>query len=307
MFASGKKWCLAIVACAVMVIAAASWAQPEGKKDAPGPAPGKEAVPRRVQMFWANSDTNKDGVVDLKEYVAVQEKTFARIDSDANRKLSRLELEKFSTPQKGAGGARAERPGAGRPGRRPEMVRRFVERRDADGDGKLSRSELPPQIADRFDAMDANGDGSLSGEEIGRGRQLGRQQPFGRQILMFWEKADTDKDGSLDPNEYAAVHKMIFSRMDTDGDAKLTREEFATPRRRGRQAGPPGEGRAGRGQDMIKRMFSDADANGDGKISRDEAPAQVGDRFDAIDSNSDGFLTIEEIQQAMRRRGGGTR
>jgi len=80
MFASGKKWCLAIVACAVMVIAAASWAQPEGKKDAPGPAPGKEAVPRRVQMFWANSDTNKDGVVDLKEYVAVQEKTFARRD-----------------------------------------------------------------------------------------------------------------------------------------------------------------------------------------------------------------------------------
>ena len=172
MFVSKKKWCVAIVVCAVMTIAATAWAQQQRRKSAPPRPPDPEATARRVKAFWKNADTNKDGVVDLKEYLAVQKKEFAR--------------------------------------------------------------------------MDANGDG------------------------------------------------------------KLTPQEFAAPRRQAPQTKKPAE-QAGRGQG-IKKIFANADANGDGKLSREEAPAQIGNRFDMIDSDGDGFITLQEIQQIMRgRRGGGGR
>ena len=172
MSVSKKKWSVAIVVCAMMVITATTWAQQQGRKAAPAPGTSQEARARRAQAFWKNADANKDGVVDLKEYLAVQKKEFAR--------------------------------------------------------------------------------------------------------------------------------------MDSNGDGKLTPQEFAAPRREGLRTKRPAEA-AGQGQG-IKKIFANADANGDGKISRDEAPAQIGNRFDMIDTNSDGFLTPEEIQQAMRgRRGGGGR
>ena len=173
MFLTKKKWCVAIVACAVMTIAATAWAQQQRRKSAPPRQPDPEATARRAKAFWKNADANKDGVLDLKEYLAVQKKEFAR--------------------------------------------------------------------------MDANGDG------------------------------------------------------------KLTPQEFAAPRREGARTKRPAEGRAGQGQG-IKKLFDNADANGDGKLSPDEAPAQIGNRFDMIDSDGDGFITLQEIQQVMRaRRGGGGR
>ena len=50
---------------------------------------------------------------------------------------------------------------------------------DRDGDGKLSRSELPERLQGLFDRADANRDGSLTGEEI---RKLAASQgpPVGR-------------------------------------------------------------------------------------------------------------------------------
>ena len=51
-----------------------------------------------------------------------------------------------------------------------------------------------------------------------------------------------------------------------------------------------------------------ADTNGDGMISRAEAQAQAGARFDAMDTNKDGFLTADEMKgpgaRMMERAGG---
>jgi hypothetical protein len=171
MFVPKKKWCVAIVACAVTMFAATAWAQQQRRKSPPPRQPDPEAAARRAKAFWKNADANKDGVVDLKEYLA--------------------------------------------------------------------------------------------------------------------------------------FHKKEFARLDTNGDGKLTPKEFAAPRREGSRTKRPAEGRAGQG---IQKIFANADANGDGKLSRDEAPAQIGNRFDMIDSDGDGFITLQEIQQVMRgRRGGGGR
>ena len=60
-------------------------------------------------------------------------------------------------------------------------------------------------------------------------------------------------------------------------------------------APPPGP----RGGGMMMR----ADTNGDGVVTRDEALAQAGQRFDRMDSNHDGRLTGDEMEQVGRRMG----
>jgi Ca2+-binding EF-hand superfamily protein len=45
----------------------------------------------------------------------------------------------------------------------PEQVFKSL---DANGDGKLTKDELPSRLADRFDLIDGNGDGVVSQDEF---------------------------------------------------------------------------------------------------------------------------------------------
>ncbi len=73
------------------------------------------------------------------------------------------------------------------------------------------------------------------------------------------------------------------------------------------QRAPTGEQAPNRDQpttvDLWERL-KNADRNSDGKISRDEAPAQLKENFDRIDSNRDGFLDKGEVEAMSRRRQG---
>lgn len=53
--------------------------------------------------------------------------------------------------------------------------------------------------------------------------------------------------------------------------------------------------------DQLLRQF---DRNGDGKISRDEAPERMRQRWDQIDTDHDGFVTLEELKARDARVGG---
>jgi len=154
------KWVVAIVACAVMITAATAWAQQEQQKKAAGRGTAKEAMARRVESFWKNADTNKDGVLDLKEYLAIQQKEFTRMDANGDGKLTREEM---AAPRKESPRARTkaqEQAGQG------EGIKRLFANADANGDGKISREEAPEQISNRFDRIDSNGDGFITVQEI---------------------------------------------------------------------------------------------------------------------------------------------
>jgi Ca2+-binding EF-hand superfamily protein len=45
---------------------------------------------------------------------------------------------------------------------------------DADGDGRVTRAELPQQLRQRFDRMDENSDGAIDAEEARAMARRGR-------------------------------------------------------------------------------------------------------------------------------------
>ena len=130
---------------------------------------------------------------------------------------------------------------------------------DANGDGKLSRAELPERFQGLFDRGDTNKDGFLTPDEIrkmvaaqapppetagqgrrgdGEGRGEGRggdgrggEMNFIRMDVVL-AAIDTDGDGILSAEEIRNAAASI-RKLDKDGDGTISREE-AMPGGRGR-------------------------------------------------------------------------
>lgn len=120
---------------------------------------------------------------------------------------------------------------------------------------------------------------------------------------------DLDHDGKVTASEFKQVEtqriERMFARLDANHDGKITREEMQAARERmaARRAGagrgpPPMAG----GGDFFFRMN---DANGDGAVTKAEMLAGVERRFNAADTNHDGWLSKGElIMMRQRARGG---
>jgi len=114
----------------------------------------------------------------------------------------------------------------------------------------------------------------------------------------------------------------VVAKFDKDGDGKLDEAERAEARKnrperpggegKGRPGGDkPGEGKPGEGKGRpgggAAELFKRADKNGDKKLTEDEVPAQAWARLSKADKDSDGSVTIEELQAAGGNRPGGDR
>ncbi len=84
-------------------------------------------------------------------------------------------------------------------------TRDYLQRTDADGDGRISPDEYLQWMLYAFDRMDRNGNGVLEPEEQpgGRGKPITREQQK-QVILERFGKQDADGDGYLSARELMA-------------------------------------------------------------------------------------------------------
>ena len=90
--------------------------------------------------------------------------------------LAALSTAAMAQPGGGGGGGGGGRGGGGRPGGDPSMFIDRMMEMDANGDGKLSRDEVPEQFGARLFEGDANADGFLTREELQTAMETMRQR-----------------------------------------------------------------------------------------------------------------------------------
>lgn len=124
----------------------------------------------------------------------------------------------------------------------------------------------------------------------------------------LFEQFDANNDGLLQASEIPEFMRERIMAADTDGDGAVSREELRALRS---QFGGPGGGQDVSPQERLTRMMEMLDPDGDGKIRVDQLPERFRERFSEADTNADGYLSVEEVEAALRamgeRRGGGDR
>jgi Ca2+-binding EF-hand superfamily protein len=112
------------------------------------------------------------------------------------------------------------------------------------------------------------------------------------------KQADTNGDGMISRDEAKALPRILehFDEIDANHDGQITADELRAFHEKMR-------GEKGK---HLGAMFKKLDTDGDGRISRAEAQAapRLAERFDAIDANKDGFITMDEMKAAHAKREG---
>jgi Ca2+-binding EF-hand superfamily protein len=111
-----------------------------------------------------------------------------------------------------------------------------------------------------------------------------------------FEKADKDSDGTLDKEEAKAMPRVAknFDSIDTDKDGTVDLNEVkASMEKAGKAMHQKGEA-----------AFKKADKDNDGTLDKEEAKAmpRVAKNFDAIDTDKDGTVSLEEIHTHMKSK-----
>jgi Ca2+-binding EF-hand superfamily protein len=158
-------------------------------------------------------------------------------------------------------------------------------RMDSNHDSRISGSEHAAATLARFTQMDADHDGKLTAAELAAAREA--------------------TQGEAPDSSKAVDVGSLFEALDTDHDGKVSTAEMEAAHTR-----PPGHGAAivksatpaAKVPATLTGVAASMDGNHDGVISAEEYAVIGHARFDRIDRNHDGFVTIAEWQAS---HGGG--
>ena len=119
----------------------------------------------------------------------------------------------------------------------------------------------------------------------------GARVAFADNEADMFKKMDTDGDGKISADEFAAAGKEKFTKMDTNGDGKISVDEMkADLEKHQKMMAKPGA------KEMISEKVKMMDTNNDGYISEDEFMAGQKTMFDKMDTDHDGYLTKSELK-----------
>ena len=146
------------------------------------------------------------------------------------------------------------------------------------------------------------------GQGANDGDRAQKRQAHVERIL---ERFDANQDGQITLDEVQALRTKHFQQMDADGNNLVSFEEFENfkaakqQERQAQNEGTPNNNRRHGRKHCGKRdagsRFANLDISGDSQLSIDEFTAQVR-LFNRWDTNEDGVITTEELNQRPQRQ-----
>lgn len=185
------------------------------------------------EVLFKRLDRDGDGKLTREEAPARMRENFERIDANSDGSIGLAEFREVA--------ARLGAPG-GRPPANAGGVAPLLRILDADGNGEVSAEEIKnaPQALLK---LDRNGDGKLTRDELpgpppGAGPD-GR--PGAEQMLRRLKEADRNSDGKLQKDEAPPFIAAVFARADRNSDGELDEEELKAMLERMDQRRPKGD------------------------------------------------------------------
>ncbi|MBE7557490.1 hypothetical protein HS125_00500 [bacterium] len=248
-------------------------AQPGGASATVGAAtaggPTSPAYPSDPVEFVRRFDRNRDGRITRGEIPSATD--FAEMDQNDDGVLDRWEIELAGLTTR-------------------EEVEAFLGRRDRDGSGGLSATELPVS-ATRYAILDADVDKQISPRELEGVVYLAlrRREPVA---------AARPPQLTGDPEDPAGLFERSVARWDADKDGRITRGEFTGPATMWEFLDRNGDGEVTAEEireaqaafrTMARQRSMELDTDRDGRISRQEFKG--GDEeWKLMDRNRDGYI-----------------
>ncbi len=177
---------------------------------------------------------------------------------------------------------------------------------DSNLDGKITQQEAnrSEKLKQAFNDADSNQDGGIDASEfsafIAKSADSGAAQSGSAQpgAQTSFNQLDSNRDGKLSRSETQSDHKLSqqFQSIDKDRDGAINPSEFSAFTGQSGQAG---------GQ---RASFEQLDSNRDGYLSTQEVQEQsrVAQQFTTADANGDGYLDQQEYLAAAGGAGSTT-
>jgi Ca2+-binding EF-hand superfamily protein len=150
--------------------------------------------------------------------------------------------------------------------------------------GPMTPEQVDEQAERLFKLADKNQDGYLTEDEMSGS------------LRQVWQKWDFDNDGLINIEEYKAYFRDLQAKRQAGNDGKIDLTGEADWEKR------PTVYRYGHLPPQLPGWFSQYDTDKDGQVGLYEwrAAGQPFDRFQEMDRNGDGLLTVEEVLYFMK-------
>ncbi|MDF1659321.1 MAG: hypothetical protein P1U58_17020 [Verrucomicrobiales bacterium] len=191
-----------------------------------GGRPGDGGTKGGPGEMFKRADKNSDGKISKDEVPEGLWERLGKLDKDGDNAVSQEE-------------AKAGRPDGPKPSGGPEKGKGgpgdMLKRADKNGDGNISKDEVPEEAWERLGKLDKDSDGVVSKEELGagmaamRGGKEGAKgkggSPKGGSGEIF-SRFDKDSDGKIGESEVPAEMWGKLRKADTDADGLVSKEEM---------------------------------------------------------------------------------